>query len=146
MLKRLLLPAALLLAVLVGISTIGIKPAVTPQPLAATPTPTLLLPTDLYFDQSARRSNKLRWSWSGSGVATAYSYEVQAREWLIDTSNWSHWHHLPNNTPQVTRFTHANVTPATVYQYRVRARDANQNPLSEWSETAERTVPIPPGP
>ncbi|MDE2761435.1 MAG: fibronectin type III domain-containing protein, partial [Gemmatimonadota bacterium] len=115
-------------------------PTATPQPGQPTATATPIRPTNLYFDESAVRSNELRWS----GVATAYSYEVQAREWLIDTSNWSQWYSPPNNTPQVTSFSHVNVTPGRVYQYRVRARDANQNPIGAWSEEAHRTAPVPP--
>lgn len=151
--KRLMLPVALFLAVLIGIFTFGIQstppgPPHTPTPQEPAPAPTSLRPTKLII-ANLPTQNALSWD----DVIGASQYEVQMQERVTHHPRdiWTDWKTI--GTPTRPNFIHNidtpdyPITPGTLYQYRVRALDhRNRNPIEEWSNIRQRTVPVPPTP
>lgn len=155
--KRLRLPFALYIVVLVWVLVVGFqqyqqKPAIAQQPtstprLTATPEPTRqCISTDtpeptrrgannLRFEATPETSHGLRWN---GIVGNGIEYELQSRYWVNTTTSWTPWIFL-RKSGRVS-YAHTDLVPGTKYQYRVRAMKCDQQ-IGDYSNWLTRTMP-----
>ena len=103
-----------------------------------TPTPTVTqssnTPSAPVLTATAAGSNAIELSWTSVPGAASYVLYVQ----LVAAPGWQQ---LGGGNLQGTTYRHAGPTPGRMYQYAVRAIDANNQPLGEWSNFPTETVP-----
>ena len=88
---------------------------------------------------TAAGSNAIELSWTSVPGAVSYLLYVQ----LVAAPGWQQ---LGGGNLQGTSYRHTGPTPGRTYQYAVRAIDANNQPLGEWSNFPTETVPVSGGP
>lgn len=133
--KRILLPAAMFVAVVYGIFTVGLHQA--PAALPPVSTPVIVRPRNLQIRSDWSTTNALRWF----GVVGANAYEVQVKSRTNDRDSWQSMEWESLSVLGVVIYRHNNVTPGTTYLYRVRALDDHNSQIGDWSLTTERTIP-----